>query len=81
MPLQFTLDGPGRTPTTPIDLLAMLRIDTGAEVLLIRYRGGASRAFRVAEIIERSEVFTDGHLALPVVSLEVMSFASFVGLS
>lgn len=51
------VDGDGRLLVSMIDLLAIARIAADADVLLVEFRGGASHAYRVSEILQHDDVF------------------------
>ena len=51
------VDGHGRILVPMIEVLAMGRLDADAELVSLRSPNGASQVLRVAEIIERDDVF------------------------
>jgi hypothetical protein len=51
------VDAEGRVLVSMVDVLAMVCLDRRAEVLLVGFVDGASRAFRVADVAERDDVF------------------------
>jgi len=51
------VDADGRLLVSMIDVLAIMRLAADAEVLVVRFREGASHALRVSGIIGRDDVF------------------------
>jgi len=51
------VDGDGRLLVSMIDVLAIMRLAADAQVLVVRFRNGASHALRVPEIVEHDDVF------------------------
>ena len=51
------VDGDGQLLVSMIDVLAIMRLAADAEVLVVRFRNGASRALRVPEIVVGDEFF------------------------
>jgi hypothetical protein len=50
------VDADGRCVVSMIDLLALLRLHVDAELLLVEFVNGASRAIRISEIVERDAI-------------------------
>ena len=51
------VDGEGRLLLSMIDVLAIMRLSADAEVLIVRFRDGASHALRVPDIVVDDGVF------------------------
>ncbi len=47
----------GRLLVSMVDVLAIVRLDRGADVLLVEFVDGSSPAFRIADVLERDDVF------------------------
>jgi hypothetical protein len=57
------LDSAGRLVVSMVDVLAMGRIDAGAELLLVQGHDGTSRALRLPDVVRRDDVFLHLHLS------------------
>lgn len=51
------IDADGRLLVALIDVLAIVRLDADAELLLVDFTDGSSRAFRVPEVLEHEDLF------------------------
>ncbi len=51
------VDASGRILVPIVDVLAILRIDVDAELLVVHSRGGACRALRLPDVVACDEVF------------------------
>ncbi len=50
------VDADGRRVVSMIDVLALMRLHVAAELLLVGFVNGASRAIRMSEIVERDAI-------------------------
>jgi hypothetical protein len=50
------VDADGRLVVSMIDVLALMRLHVDAELLLVEFVNGASRAIRISEIVERDAI-------------------------
>jgi hypothetical protein len=57
------VDSAGRLLVDIVDLLAMLRIDVDAELLLVTFRDGSSRALPLPEVVDSDGLFLEVHLS------------------
>lgn len=56
--LEYTVvDEDGRLLVSMVDVLAIMRLDADAEILLVHFGEGANSAWRVAEMVESDDVF------------------------
>ena len=51
------MDADGRMLTPILDVLALLRIDADADLLLVCHRSGARRALRVSALVDGDGIF------------------------
>ena len=51
------IDADGRLLVALIDVLAIVHLDADAELLLVEFTDGSSRAFRVPEVLEHEDLF------------------------
>jgi hypothetical protein len=51
------IDSQGRVLVAMVDVLAIVRLDRDADVLLVEFLDGTSRAFRTADVLEPGAVF------------------------
>ena len=56
------VDADGRLLVSMIDALAIVRLRSDAELVLVEFADGASCALRVPEILDRNDVFLQLHL-------------------
>jgi hypothetical protein len=61
------LDDDGRLLVAMIDVLALVRIETDAELVLVRSHDGGSCALRVARIVDCADVFLELRVSEPSV--------------
>jgi hypothetical protein len=51
------VDSDGRLLVAMVDVLSIVRLDRDADVLLVEFLDGTSRAFRLADVLEPGEAF------------------------
>ena len=51
------VESEGRLLVAMVDVLAIVRLDRDADVLLVEFLDGTSRAFRMVDVLEPGEVF------------------------
>lgn len=54
---RIVVDSERRLLVSLIDVLAVARLDRNSDVLLVEFVDGSSRALRVADVLERNDVF------------------------